>query len=71
MDELEKELIKLLETHEELFEEIEEDVDEIDPEDREEFFADGEAAILQVRTKTYRFFKDDVAELIGDQIYEW
>lgn len=69
--ELEKKLIELLETHEELFEEIEQDLDELDPEDREEFFADGEAGILEVGTKTYRFIKDEVSEIIGDEIYEW
>ncbi|MDZ8227025.1 hypothetical protein [Nostoc sp. ChiVER01] len=69
--ELEKELIQLLETHEELFEEIEQDLEELDPEDRQEFFADGEAGILKVGTKTYRFSKDEVSEIIGDEIYEW
>ena len=69
-EELKEKLITLLETYEELFEEVQVDWDEFDPEDSELFFADGEAGILEVDGRTYRFIKDEVAELIGDEIYE-
>ncbi|MCC5644802.1 hypothetical protein LC607_18020 [Nostoc sp. CHAB 5824] len=69
-EELKQKLIDLLGTHEELFEEIEVDWDEFDPEDSEAFFADGEASLLEAEGKTYRFFLDDVAEFVGDEVYE-
>ena len=62
---------KRLKTHEELFEVVQVDWDEFDPEDSESFFGDGEAGILEIEGKTYRFVKDEVAELIGDEIYQW
>ncbi len=69
-EELKRKLIDLVDTHEELFEEIEVDWDEFDAEDSETFFADGEAALLEVEGKTCRFFLDDVAEFVGDEVYE-
>lgn len=70
--ELKEKLIALFHEHPDLFEEIDPDdyVDEDGAVDSEVMLMDGEAALIEIELHTYRFVLDEVAEHVGDEVYD-
>jgi hypothetical protein len=75
-EELEKKLIALFQGQPDLFEEIDREeyagqTDEDDEYDYEALYCAGEAGLIEIDQKTYRFQYDELSDYIGEEIYDW